>query len=401
MLRLSLSRAINSFPLLAFAFVFAFSARSTNAQALGPTVETPTTRQVAVQAAQFVDDNVMIAREDKNVIRDYKDMVDNKSPKEVVEQQAPPSWHWYAEGGYESEYNFRGTNLTPNADGAGFVDVELSRWGFTLGVFDVHQIGDAHSPSFSMGEGGGGGSSGISGVGSYMPETVQTDFNELDLFLQYHHDFGPVDVTVGDIAFLIQRDAQTYLFTSKDGEFGPFPTVGNEQFDRLFVRLSTNVIPHIQPWITYYQTVYNEGEDHTFYKAFHIPPNGSFVTYSSPFGERNTDHGGYLEGRLRGNFPLCDRVEFNPYGVISYSFKDRSEPVFNTPDFAKTLKGQPLEGWNVAQAGVELPIHIIRRGDANILNLVPFAVYSYHISDPTGGTDRNEGWGGAKLAVSF
>ena len=33
-----------------------------------------------------------------------------KQPKNVVEQEKPVCWNWYADIGYVSEYNFRGTN---------------------------------------------------------------------------------------------------------------------------------------------------------------------------------------------------------------------------------------------------------------------------------------------------
>jgi hypothetical protein len=80
-----------------------------------------------------------------------------KQPKNVVEQEKPVCWNWYADIGYLSEYNFRGTNLTPDADGAGFITVDVSKWGFTLGLYGIHQFGTARAPTFSMGEGGGGG----------------------------------------------------------------------------------------------------------------------------------------------------------------------------------------------------------------------------------------------------
>src|SRR4029077_17751240 len=57
-----------------------------------------------------------------------------KSTKNVVEQQKETCWNWYADAGYWTEYNFRGTNLTPDADGAGFITVDVSKWGFTLGL---------------------------------------------------------------------------------------------------------------------------------------------------------------------------------------------------------------------------------------------------------------------------
>src|SRR6266853_6801568 len=49
---------------------------------------------------------------------------EDKTAKNVVEQEKPVFWNWYSEFGYESEYNFRGTNLTPGADGAMFLALE-------------------------------------------------------------------------------------------------------------------------------------------------------------------------------------------------------------------------------------------------------------------------------------
>src|SRR6266498_4051617 len=55
-----------------------------------------------------------------------------KQPKNVIEQEKPVFWTWYADVGYETQYNFRGTNLTPNADGAGFFNARVTKWNFTL-----------------------------------------------------------------------------------------------------------------------------------------------------------------------------------------------------------------------------------------------------------------------------
>ena len=338
-----------------------------------------------------------------------------RATRNVIQGEKPVFWSWYLDVGYESQYNFRGTNLTPDADGAIFIDAAVSKWDFTLGVFGIHQFGTARANSFSISETGGG-HSGFTSVGQFSPETIQTRLNELDLFLTYRREFGPIELTVGDIGFFINRDAQTFLNTSLFGRFGPFPTVGDEQFDRIFVRLATNVIPHVQPWITYYQTIYNDGQDHHFYKAFHIPFNGpnDFVRYGSRtnnnFHERNDRFGGYLEGRLRGNFPISRWVDFNPYGVISCSFHDRSEPVPGSANFRDIIRGRSLSGFNVAQVGLELPIHLFHfvgsssgpyaPPDARV-NLIPFSTYSYHISTPPAGTDRNEVFGGVKFALAF
>ena len=80
---------------------------------------------------------------------------EDKQPKNVVEQEKPVFWTWYVDAGYESEYNFRGTNLTPNANGAGFFDARVTKWNFTLGLFGIHQFGHARADSWSIGEGGG------------------------------------------------------------------------------------------------------------------------------------------------------------------------------------------------------------------------------------------------------
>src|SRR5439155_9264751 len=88
------------------------------------------------------------------------DTSDAKSSKNVEAPQAAqaPVWSVYSNLGYTSEYNFRGTNLTPDADGAGFVTGNVSVGGFTFGIYGIHQFGTAHANSFSIGEGGGGGS---------------------------------------------------------------------------------------------------------------------------------------------------------------------------------------------------------------------------------------------------
>ena len=347
-----------------------------------------------------------------------------KSPKNVIEQEKPVCWNWYADIGYTSEYNFRGTNLTPDADGAGFITADVSKWGFTLGVYGIHQFGTARAPGFSISEGGGGGGvapqspNGFTNTGPVFPETIQNRFNELDVILQYSRDIGPINVTVGNIAFFIDRKAQTFVtvpnppfpFTDLAGTYGPFPTVGDEQFDRLYIRLATSKIPYIEPQITYYQTIYSEGQDQFHHQAFRVTnPTPVFLFYNS-FERSPEDYGGYLEGRLRGHFPITQWLDFNPFGVISYSFGDRSEPVANPTLFAEFIRGRPLRGWNVAQAGLELPIHLFHFvGNSSgpcappdlHVSLVPFMTYSYHISDPTPGTDRNEVWGGAKVAITF
>jgi len=412
---------LRKFPLLVAAFFCAGGLAY--AQGVGTTVEVPTTAQrsalIEIPTAQTTSQSD--ASNNVTMAGEYK------STKNVVEEQKPVCWNWYTDFGYWSEYNFRGTNLTPDSDGSVFANAAVSRWGFTLGMFGVHQLGTARAPGFSISEGGGGGAfhlGSFSNIPFLSPETIQDRFNEIDVFLQYHREVGPIDVTIGDIGFFIERSAQTFLSLPFDftlpffpfgigsaGTYGPFRTIGDEQFDRVFIRLATNRIPYVEPWLTYYQTVYSVGQDPFHHKAFKQGPNpfGYFVFYNA-FERSPEKYGGYLEGRLRGHFQITEWLDFNPFGVISYSFGDRSEPVTDPANFAEVIRGRPLRGFNVAQVGLELPIHLFHLvgtsdgpcAPPNLrVNLVPFGTYSYHISDPTPGTDRNEFWGGVKLAVTF
>ena len=378
-----------------------------------------------------------------------------KSTKNVIEEQKPTCWNWAFDIGYMSEYNFRGTNLTPDADGAGLITAEVSKWGFTLGFTGIHQFGTARSNSFSVGEGGGGGAGGfgtafasipnpfgpgsISGSisGGVFPESIQDRFNEIDVFLQRQFALGPVDITVGNIGFFIDRRAVTFVNLTNllvtidipfDGTIsvplpnvshvGPFRTVEDEQFDRFYLTLSTSKIPHIQPVITYYQTVVNTGSQPgslgaplaQIFEKLGFPGTGLPTIPFYHGGERNDELGGYLDARLKGNFPITEWLSFNPYGVISVSFHDRSEPVANPVKKKEAVRGNSLSGFNVAQLGLDLPIHLLHMmgfssgpcapPDLN-LYFTPFAWYSYHISDPTPSTDRNEFWGGAKFTATF
>jgi hypothetical protein len=397
--------------------------RLSYAQAIGPTVEVPTTHNTDRNSALIEIPTAQQNVADSSSPSNLTTAGEYKSTKNVVEQEKPACLvNWYADVGYWSEYNFRGTNLIPDSDGAVFLNADLSLGGFTIGAFYTHQFGTARSPIWSIGEGGGGGSfsSGdFSRTGPVFPETIQDSFDEIDFFEQYHRKFGPIDVTVGNIVFLIYRHAETFVnapdFVSLGpggiGVYGPFATVQDERFDRVFIRLATSVIPHIEPWITYYQTIYSEGSDTFRHFAFKQEPNpfGFFIFYNA-FERSPEEYGGYLEGRLRGNFAIGKWVDFNPYGVISYSFGDRSEPVTHPANFEEVIRGRPLRGFNAAQVGVELPIHllhIVRNSSGPCvapdvtLNVVPFGTYSYHISEPTAGTDRNEFWGGAKVAITF
>src|SRR4029077_17943224 len=116
----------------------------------------------------------------------------------------------------------------------------------------------------------------------------------------------------------------------------PDPTVEEEVFDRLYIRLSTTKLSkYITPMLTYYQTIYSWGAEPThggtfFYKPVVFDDSNPPIFVSPqnprPFNQRNDALGGYLEGRLNGHVPLAKWVDFNPHAILSVSFRDRTEP---------------------------------------------------------------------------
>jgi hypothetical protein len=163
----------------------------------------------------------------------------------------------------------------------------------------------------------------------------------------------------------------------------------------------------VVPRIRYYQTILSEGDDPvdgrllTLATITGLPEGTHFLTLNGA-RERNDALGGYLEGRVDAVIPITDRIRVKPYGIISYSFHDRSEPFSATQSqpISHLFHGRTLVGFNHAQFGATIPIELWR-GSNYVLTLEPFGAYSYHISDPTPGTDRNEGWGGAQLVLTF
>ena len=330
------------------------------------------------------------------------------------------------EVGYSSEYIFRGTNLTPNSDGIEWQQIYFSGNGFTLGAWFATQIGSAVvSGATSVGESG-------SGVSPYNRPGISLDvanqsrFKELDIFSSYTHSFGPIDITFGNIVFLIHRSEVDEFNRFHPHRVFPYGVPEDEQFDRLFLAASTNKIHPfgipIIPTVTYYQTILNEvnsirtpGGPPPFHGCG--PSNGGCGT--APPGDarpvsderyeffalgflRNDTLGGYLEAKIQSVIPIVGNVlRLEPTAVISYSAGDRSEGVPSAsldPVTGLTSKSssKPLYGFNHFQAGAELVWQITKQ-----LSVTGFGNYAYHIANPTAGTDRNEWWGGGKVTVSF
>jgi hypothetical protein len=334
--------------------------------------------------------------QDRYSTSDAKESNDSKAT--IEQQQTEKWWSITMESGYETEYVFRGTNLTPNSDGFQFDQVYFSGKGLTFGVWIGAQLGTAEAgPGVTaLGESGGG--SGRGGNKFHGNDfAVQNKFREIDLFSLYRFPLGPIDITLGNIVFLIHR-RQVEEFRL-DPEFiiiglPPilrFAAPGNETFDRIFLALSTSKIRSggysLTPTVTYYQTVYNHSSG----------PTDDYTLQNLGF-IRNDELGGYLEGKIQGVIPIIDNVlRLEPFALISYSFKDRSEAVNLPPELIRVEpSSRPLTGFNHVQVGVDLVFQITKH-----FSVTGFGDFSHHISDPTGGTERNEWWAGGKGTISF
>jgi hypothetical protein len=373
---------------------------------IGPTVEVPPSRPPV--AFPNSDSDLTMGGE-------------YKSTKNVItpEEKAPKWWSITMEVGYSSEYIFRGTNLTPNSDGIEWQQIYFSGKGFTFGAWFATQIGSAEvSGATAVGESG-------SGVSPYnipgfsLDVANQSRFKELDIFSSYTHSFGPIDITFGNILFLIHRSEVDEYHRLDLNKVFPYGVPEDEQFDRLFLAVSTNKIHPfgipIIPTVTYYQTILNQANSIRTPDASNGcgPSNGGCGTV--PPGDlrpvsderyeifalgflRNDTLGGYLEGKIQSVIPIVGNVlRLEPTALISYSAGDRSEAVpITIADIGIKSSSKPLYGFNHFQAGAELVWQITKQ-----LSVTGFGNYAYHIANPTAGTDRNEWWGGGKLSVSF
>lgn len=386
-----------------------------------------------------------------------REIIETGKKQVVIEE--PEKMTGSISAGYNTRYIFRGTNLMPSADGMISTDLHVNYGGFTFGAWIGTQMGTASVPgALAIGEGGGGGSAdlgvargaGLGGLGNaavtgdqlvnfiagtfgvspdvvtsefqrilnaqipqqitrikQSSEAFQDRFNEIDLYAQYSFSLGPVDITLGNIFFYIDRDSETRItareyFASEDarsliealagtpllpGFTRPknpedfllnsgrkisrtYGAIGDEQFDRLFISVSTNAIPYIVPRATYYQTIYSEGQNPD-------PELGVF---------RNDRKGGYLELKINGEIPLIqDRLNLDPYVLASYSAGDRTDK-----------NGHSLDAWNHFQAGAELVWQV-----TDTFRLIPQINWMTRLSDPPLGTNEDEWWGGAKAEILF
>ncbi len=319
------------------------------------------------------------------------------SKKVIIEEEDPENRAWHASltAGYQSEYMFRGTNVTPGAFGLGFADLNIKIPGFARNqrFFFEAWAGFQHGSSEYPGDPG-------LKFGSRLPTsrfagehhrltevfTHQSAFQELDLRLAYSVDIGDYLVAeLGNYAYLVTTETRTkrlfktdpgYIFVAngqdrivdnvvRDGE--------GEVEDQLYLdlRLNRKVFKDspvlVIPSVRYYQTIYSNRDD-------------------APYG-------GYLVIRIDGEFQLIrgegrPTLSFNPYVLQSVSFEDRTKVSGGQTDF--------YTGWHHLAVGAEIPLHLNKNFSIGL-----FGEWDHMWQSTPPGTDHNEIYGGARVTIGF
>jgi hypothetical protein len=243
-------------------------------------------------------------------------VVDGKSMnKEVVLVEEDEKW-WSvnASTGWDSLYMFRGVNILGNGRGLYWLggDVGITPWengAFTVGVWY--------------------------GVSS----STSLQYQELNVFADYTHSFGPLDASFGWILY-------------------NYPTSGGTSQNELYWALAYNL---------------EVG-------SVTITPN---ATYYLNVGELYADTS-YLLLQIDASVPITDWLAAEPYVAygINFGFNGRND-------------GSTFDGGNNFQLGLALPISV-----TSWFGISPYVAYSYQWQDLVG-TDENTWWAGASANFSF
>jgi hypothetical protein len=330
-----------------------------------------------------------------------------------------PYWNFTLTEGWQTEYMFRGENLTPGADGFSTSELQASTPGFardqtfTLGAWGGLQMGEGSYPGLPPTINGtpesGWQLSHEVGTGKYRPEdlrTYQKSYRELDLSAKYDMNLGSTLVAeAGDILYFSEYDAHTNLFLEAPAKYHfiatntKYETQGytrnNSGADRneVYLKLSTNpnLWPHIIPSMTYYET-FNEQKS---YESFIQTGGDGTDYYRGRFQKVNApDYGGYLEGRVDGYMSLLKRngmdvLSLRPYVLLSVSFNDETEA---TSNFGRKY----FTGWNDTEIGVKAPFQVNR-----YVTISGFLAYDHSLTTPDQSTSRSNAWTGGEVAVTF
>ena len=336
------------------------------------------------------------------------------------------SWHlpgvqFSITEGLESQYNFRGEDLTPGA-GLSTSDLAMSAPGFgksqslTLEAWGGIQVGHADYAGVPWYIGG------TQATGPalshevrskrkdiYFKEGVWTDqssFRELDLSARYKMDLGSMLVAeLGDIKYFSDYSATSALTLEGPPTFHYVATgtrhttndyashIDSQNRNDIYFNMSTNPawFEYLVPDLTYYETFNQQPRYYQTFvvkRAFPRRYVGKYMQVEAP------RYGGYLEGRLDGYVPLIRRNAedvfcLRPYTLLSISFDDETEA---TSNYGRKY----FTGWNNFELGVDAPWELNK-----YLTITGFLAYSRELSEPDQNTNRNEVWGGARVTVRF
>ena len=254
-------------------------------------------------------------------------VVDGKSMnKEVVIVEEDEKW-WSvnASTGWDSLYMFRGVNILGNGNSIYWLggDVGVTPWengSITAGVWY--------------------------GVG------LGRTYQELDVFVDYTHSFGPLDASFGWVF---------YYYPDNFGAGGP-DKYQNELYWALAYNLEVGSVT-FTPSATYYLNV--------------GPDFNSSSGWTKPGAS-------YLLLQLDTSIPVTDWLALEPYTAFGINF-----------DFNNKANGNYFRGGNNWQLGLSVPVQI-----TDWFGISGYVAYSYQWQDLVN-TDENTWWAGASANFSF
>ena len=264
----------------------------------------------------------------------------------IVAEETEKWWEVNAYTGWDSLYMFRGINVLGNGNGIYWFggDVGITPWengSFTAGIWY--------------------------GIGSYYNGALhQETYAELDVFVDYTHEFGPLALTFGY--------AYYYYPNSPDAYENDWSSQ-NEIYIKAAYDIELGNATLTPGIIYYYQLGPSWGELHGITNA------GS----------------SYLVLRLDGSIPVWKEIlALEPYTSFGINFGFNNQWIDNDTDQNRFLGGN---NWEM---GVAVPVAL-----TSWFSVSPYVAYSYQWQNLPGYneavpfTAANTWWAGVKATVSF
>ena len=272
---------------------------------------------------------------------------DGKSTKAVVVEEEDEKW-WTVNAytGWDSLYMYRGVNILGNGNGIYWFggDVGLTPWengSFTAAVWYA--------------------------LGSYYNTALhQEKYAELDVTLDYTHEFGPLALSFGYIY---------YYYPNSPDAYGNLWTSQNEIYVKAAYEFAVGAATVTPSAVYFYELGPKYGEMHG------IANGGS----------------SYLVLRVDSSVPVYKEVvALEPYTAFGINFG------FNNQWKDGNTQQRPFTGGNNWELGVAVPVAL-----TSWFTVSPYVAYSYQWQNlPTFNefspfTAKNTWWAGVKASFSF